>query len=312
MKVLFFGTPEFAAVCLEKILLTDHEIAGVVCQPDKPRGRGRKVAIAEVKQAAIEKKLKILQPENLKDPFFLNELKTLEADFFCVVAFRILPEEIFSMPPKGCVNLHASLLPKYRGAAPINWALINGENETGLTTFFIRKKIDTGDILMQRKIAIGPDETFDELYGRMAEAGGDLIVETMSKIESGDYSTIKQNDKEASKAPKIYPELGKIDWKKSANEIHNLIRGLTPKPGAYTVFSGNKIIIVKSKVVDNPDNAGPGKVLLADPKKGLIVGCGKRALELLQVKPASRKVMTGAEFVRGKRIKEGILFGEEI
>ncbi len=309
MKVVFFGTPEFAARTLKKVLLSRHRIAGVVCGPDRRKGRGQKIVYPEVKTLALEKGLNILQPEDLNDEGFLRELMDFDADFFCVVAFRILPEEVFEMPPRGCVNLHASLLPKYRGAAPINWAIINGETETGLTTFFIRKKVDTGDILLQRKIAIEPEETFGELHDRMADLGGDLLIETMDKIEIGDCEASEQKNSEATKAPKIYPELGKIEWNKPKNIIHNLVRGLSPKPAAYSYYGGNKIYILKTRVDENKERANPGEVIYADGKKGLIVGCGEGALEIVQIKPESRKAISGAEFVRGHRIEKGAYFG---
>ncbi|UCC79800.1 MAG: methionyl-tRNA formyltransferase [Candidatus Zixiibacteriota bacterium] len=310
MKVVFFGTPEFAARTLKKVLLSRHRIVGVVCGPDRRKGRGRKIVFPEVKTLALEKGLSILQPEDLKDEGFLRELRDFDADFFCVVAFRILPGEVFEMPPRGCVNLHASLLPKYRGAAPINWAIINGETETGLTTFFIRKKVDTGDILLQRKIAIGPEETFGELHDRMADLGGDLLVETMDKIEIGNFEASAQKNSEATKAPKIYPELGKIEWSRPGNVIHNLVRGLSPKPAAYSFYEGEKIYILRTRIAENREKSNPGEVIYADGKKGLIAGCGAGALEIIQIKPESRKAMSGAEFVRGHRIEKGAFFGE--
>jgi methionyl-tRNA formyltransferase len=311
MKVVFFGTPEFAARTLKKILSSRHQMVGVVCGPDRPRGRGRKLVFPQVKELALEERLNILQPENLKDDRFLRELSGLNADFFCVVAFRILPGEILEMPPKGCVNLHASLLPKYRGAAPINWAIIKGEKETGLTTFFIKKKVDTGEIIMQRKIEIGPDETFGELHDRMADAGGDLLLETMDRVEKGDYKIMTQDNSKATNAPKIFPELGKIDWNKSANEIHNLVRGLSPRPAAYSIYYDTRIDVLKTAIADYGAGEKAGEVILADGKRGLIVKCGDGAIELLQVKPQSRKVMSGAELVRGQRIKAGEFFGEQ-
>jgi methionyl-tRNA formyltransferase len=267
--------------------------------------------LPEVKQLALANNLRVLQPENLKDKRFLSELNELNADFFCVVAFRILPPEVYEMPPKGCVNLHASYLPRYRGAAPINWAIINGESETGVTTFFIRKKVDTGDIIMRRKIEIGPNETFGELHDCMADAGGDLLVETMNKVENGNYEMIAQDDSEATLAPKIFPDLGKIDWNGKAAEIHNLVRGLSPKPAAYTFFEGHKLSIIKSGIAEKDFKGGPGVIILADGKKGMVVACGDGALDLLRVKPASRNEMSGAEFVRGCRIESGMKFGEE-
>jgi methionyl-tRNA formyltransferase len=310
MKVVFFGTPEFAARTLKKILSSDHDIVAAVCGSDSRKGRGRKEAFPEVKQVALERGLKLLQPGNLKDRNFITQLENLNADFFCVVAFRILPEDVFEIPPRGCVNLHASLLPRYRGAAPINWALINGEEETGLTAFFIRRKVDTGDIIMQRRIKIDPEETFGELHDRMADLGGDLLIETMNKIESGEFEMTRQDDSRATAAPKITPELGRIDWSKPAEKIHNLVRGLSPRPAAYTFFNGTKMTIIRTRPADKPLHGKPGAVLFADAAKGLIVSCGSGALELLEVKPESRGVMNGAEFVRGKRIAAGAMFGE--
>lgn len=264
----------------------------------------------EVKQLALNNKLNPLQPEDFKNQDFLRKLKSMKADLFCVVAFRILPPEVYEMPPKGCVNLHGSYLPEYRGAAPINRAIINGESETGLTTFFIRRKVDTGDIILRKKIPIGPDETFGELHDRMADIGGDLLVETMDRIEKGKFKTVAQDDSEATSAPKISPETGRIDWNKPARVVHNLVRGLSPRPGAYTFYKGDKLSILRTGIAEKDFKGAPGTIILADGKRGLAAGCGEGALELLQVKPASRNQMSGAEFVRGFRIKPGMKFGE--
>jgi methionyl-tRNA formyltransferase len=310
MRIAFFGTPDFAARCLEKLLSSDHNIVGVVTAPDRPKGRGRKYQPSEVKTLAIDNNLDILQPENLKDVNFIESLRAWNADLFCVVAFRILPAEVFEIPSKGCINLHGSLLPKYRGAAPINWAIINGESETGLTTFFIKKKVDTGDIIDFHKIEIGPDETFGELYNRMADAGGDFLLNTVMKIESGDFTLRKQDDKLVSKAPKIYPDLGLIDWAKPVSEIHNLVRGLSPKPSAYSFLNNEKISILKTKVAELSKTSDiPGTVIQSDPKKGIIVACGTGVLEILELKAPSRKAVSGPEFVRGRMINVGDCFG---
>ncbi len=310
MKVVFFGTPEFASRTLEKILASAHQVVGVVSAPDRPRGRGRKLEYPPVKKLALNRNLDIYQPENLKDPAFLDRLKSSGADFFCVVAFRILPEDVFEMPSLGCVNLHASLLPRYRGAAPINWAIINGERETGLTTFYIRKKVDTGDIILQTGLAIGPDETFGELHDRMAEDGSVLMLKTMDSIESGSVKTWPQNDQDLSSAPKIYPGMGKIDWSKSYHEIHNLVRGLSPRPGAYTFANDKKITILRTRIIGEIDSdLKPGTLAKADPKEGMIVACGDGGLEILWLKPASGKTISGAEFVRGHRLETGVCFG---
>jgi methionyl-tRNA formyltransferase len=303
MRLVFFGTPDFASRCLRKILSSKHQVVAVVSAPDKPKGRGMKVEPSEVKQLALANHLEALQPENLKDPNFIGSLAACHADLFCVVAFRILPEEVYALPPCGAINLHASLLPKYRGAAPINWVIINGEKETGLTTFFIRRKVDTGDMIMQERMQIGPDETFGELHDRLAERGGDVLLKTIEMIESKRYEPIMQNNSLASSAPKITPGMGNIDWNKSADVIHNLIRGLSPRPAAFTSRKGRKLLVTRSRIIDS-DKAifGPGEVIDAHPQKGIRVACGIGTIELLEVKPESGKTMTGAEYVRGHRL----------
>ncbi len=309
MRLVFFGTPDFALRCLEKILSSKHRVAAVVTAPDKPKGRGMKLEPPEVKRVARERGLDILQPANLKDPDFLKRLSSYQADLFCVVAFRILPEEVFAMPPQGCINLHGSLLPKYRGAAPINWAIIQGEKQTGLTTFFIRRQVDTGDMILQEKIEIGPDETFGELHDKMADSGGDLLIRTMDLIEAGPIKPICQDNSQATPAPKLTPELGNIDWSRKASDIHNLVRGLSPRPGAYTSRDGRKVTILRTKLAGaSKSNAAPGEITQADPQKGIIVACGLDSVQILQIKPESGKAITGAEFVRGYRLIAGELF----
>jgi len=313
MRLIFFGTPEFASRCLEKILSSKHNVAAVVTAPDKPKGRGRKVEPPAVKRLASSRNLDILQPENLKAPEFIRNLAAYNAKLFCVVAFRILPEEVFTLPPAGCVNLHASLLPKYRGAAPINWAIIRGEKETGLTTFFIRRNVDSGDILLQDKLKIGSDETFGELHDRMADLGGDMLVRTIDLVESGDFRPLCQDNSQVSRAPKITPELGNIDWSKPASEIHNLVRGLAPKPGAYTFRGGRKLTLLRTRIVEAKSvGALPGEVTNADPQNGMEVACGNESLAIVVLKPESGKAMTGAEYVRGYRLKNGERFERKI
>jgi methionyl-tRNA formyltransferase len=309
MRLVYFGTPDFASRCLEKILLSKHQVVAVVTVPDKPRGRGMKVESSDVKRLAQERGLDILQPSNLKDPEFLRCLSSYGADLFMVVAFRILPEEVFMMPPKGSINLHGSLLPKYRGAAPINWAIINGEKETGLTTFFLRKRVDTGDIIKQSKTEIGPEETFAELHDRMATLGGELLIQTIDLIEAGNIKPILQDSSQATPAPKLLPEMGNIAWPKSALQIHNLVRGLSPKPGAYSFRNGKKVLILRTKPVEL-DNATykPGQIVQADPQKGITIACGVGGIQIMELKPESGKAITGAEFVRGYRLTAGEVF----
>jgi methionyl-tRNA formyltransferase len=319
MRLVFFGTPDFASRCLEKILSSKHQVAAVVTAPDKPRGRGMKLEAPDIKRLIqsrgleTRQSMEVLQPMNLKDPEFVQQLSSYNADLFCVVAFRILPEEVFTLPPKGCINLHASLLPRYRGAAPINWAIINGERETGLTSFFIRRKVDTGDMIMQERLAIGPDETFGELHDRMADLGGELLVKTIDAIETGTVQPIRQDNALATGAPKITPELGDIDWNRPAAEIHDLIRGLSPRPGAHTAWNGRKIILLKSRLQGTViTGAKPGEIIEAHPQKGIAIACGPGALEILELRPESGKTMSAAEYVRGHRLTVGEVFEKVI
>jgi methionyl-tRNA formyltransferase len=313
MRLVYFGTPDFASRCLEKILLSKHQVVAVVTAPDKPRGRGMKVEPSEVKRFARERGLDILQPDNLKDGTFLRNLSSYKADLFVVVAFRILPEEVFTMPPKGSINLHGSLLPKYRGAAPINWAIINGEKETGLTTFFLRKSVDTGNIIKQTKTAIGPDETFAKLHDRLAALGGELLIQTIDLIDAGNLNPLLQDSSQATAAPKLNPEMGNIDWSKSAHQVHNLVRGLSPRPGAYSFRNDKKILIQRTRPVDlDVVNCRPGQVVQADPQKGIVIACGAGGIEILELKPQSGKAITGAEFVRGYRMIVGEVFEREL
>lgn len=304
MRLIFMGTPDFAIPSLKRLIQSRHEIAGVVTAFDKPKGRGRKISESPVKRFALEHNLKVLTPENLKDEGFVKILKELSSDLMVVVAFRILPEVVFSLPPLGTVNLHASLLPKYRGAAPINWAIMNGETKTGLTTFYIRKKVDTGDMILQRKIEIHPEENFGELHDRMAQLGADVLLETVDLIDKGGVRALKQDDAQATPAPKITPEHCRIDWSRQATEIKNQIRGLAPSPGAFTFFRGKILKIFKTEVRGEiPFTDDFGKVVESDKKENLWVRTGKGILSLLEVQPEGKKRMSIEEFLRGYRIK---------
>src|ERR1700744_1386058 len=242
MRIVFMGTPEFAVASLDELIRSGCEIAGVVTAPDKPAGRGQKVNESAVKQYAVANGLKILQPSNLKDPEFLEELRSLNAELQVVVAFRMLPEEVWTMPAKGTINLHASLLPQYRGAAPLNWVLINGEAESGVTTFFLKHEIDTGDILFTEKVTLTGQETAGDLHDRLMAKGAGLLVKTVKAVESGRYNEHPQSeiaaDDELRSAPKLTKELCDIDWNKPALDIYNLIRGLSPIPTAFTSLNG--------------------------------------------------------------------------
>lgn len=237
LRIVFMGTPEFASTSLKRLVAEGYNIVGVVTTPDKPAGRGQKVHESDVKTTARELGLPILQPEKLRDETFLSELKALKPDLGIVIAFRMLPEVVWAMPRLGTFNLHASLLPQYRGAAPINWAIINGESETGVTTFLLNHEIDKGAIIEQERTAIGADDNIGTLYDRLMEIGSHLVVRTVDKLASGDYTTIEQmhiDEATLKPAPKIFKEDGRIDWRHSAESIHNLVRGLSPYPAAWT------------------------------------------------------------------------------
>lgn len=298
MKIIFMGTPDFAVPSLRILIESKHEVLAVVTAPDKERGRGLKISFPPVKEFAVENNLPVLQPEKLKDEQFINSLKNFNADLFVVVAFRILPKEVFTIPPKGSFNLHGSLLPRYRGAAPIQWALINGEKETGLTTFALDEKVDTGNIFLQEKIKIEDEDDFGSLHDKMSTAGAELVLRTVELIESGSFELKEQDGSLASPAPKITKETGKIEWNKSAKEIHNLVRALSPHPGAYFYFGNKQIKIYKTKI-DNSVSPGTGKIMQI--KNQLFAGCGNGTLEILELQQEGKKRLSADEFLRGFR-----------
>ncbi len=296
MKIVFMGTPEFAVPALNALITSSHTVVAVVTGPDKERGRGQKVSFTAVKEAAIKNNIPVLQPEKLKDADFISKLKSFNADLFVVVAFRILPREVFTIPSKGSFNLHGSLLPKYRGAAPIQWALINGETETGVTTFMLEDKVDTGNILLQEKIKIDEEDDFGTLHDKMSLVGAEIILQTVSLIENGKYELKKQDDSLTSSAPKITKELCEINWNKTALEIHNLIRGLSPFPGAFFMFKDKTIKIYKTKIVLN-HNLNAGKFY--QTKNSLAIGTGSGSLEILELQQEGKRRMKIDEFLRG-------------
>ena len=289
------GTPDFAVPSL-KILFKNHEVAAVVTAPDKERGRGQKVSFTPIKEIALEKNLPILQPEKLKDENFINELKKYNADLFVVVAFRILPKEVFTIPIKGSFNLHASLLPKYRGAAPIHWAIINGEKETGVTTFKLEEKVDTGNIYLQKKLDILDEDNLGTIHDKLSELGAEAVFETVKMIEAGNFQLQAQNNELATPAPKISKETGKIDWNNSAKDIHNLIRGLSPYPGSYFEYNDKLIKIFKSEIVQT---SALKPFEINHSKSELIIGCGKDSLKVLELQLEGKKRMSVEEFLRG-------------
>jgi methionyl-tRNA formyltransferase len=308
MKIVFMGTPEFSIPSLEVLLKNGYEICAVVTAPDEPKGRGYKLSPPPVKVFALQNNLKVLQPQNLKDPNFINELKKLSPDLIVVVAFKILPKEVFSIPPLGTINVHASLLPKYRGAAPINWAIINGEKETGVTTFFIDEKVDAGNIILQKKIEIGQDETAGELHDKLAKLGAEALLETVKIIQTGKVQTIKQDETLATPAPKIKKEMCQVNWyEMKAEQVHNFVRGLSPNPGAFTFLNGKILKIYRTKLVEKiseATNLKPGQII-ADGDSLFAVCSDLKPVQIIEVQIEGKKKLKSEEFLRGYKLKTG-------
>ena len=308
LRIVFMGTPEFAVASLNALVEAGFNIVGVITAPDKPAGRGMKLTESAVKKYAIEKGLKVLQPAKLKNTEFLEELKMLEADLQVVVAFRMLPEVVWKMPPLGTINWHGSLLPQYRGAAPINWAIINGERETGVTTFKLQQEIDTGDILLQEKILIGENDTAGQLHDIMKEIGANLLVATVRGIEDGSLQetsqshAIQQEDGELKHAPKIFTPTCSIDWNKSVNEVYNLIRGLSPYPAAFTELNGKKLKIFKSEKENVLPTEAAGE-WRTDKKTFLKFACTDGYIVLKELQLEGKKRISIDEFLRGYRFE---------
>jgi methionyl-tRNA formyltransferase len=294
------GTPEFAVPALEKLVAAGWNVIAVITAPDKPQGRGQKLVGSPVKEAAERLEIPVLQPTNLKDPGFQQELKELAADLQIVVAFRMLPEVVWDMPPLGTFNLHASLLPNFRGAAPINWALIQGEQETGVTTFFLQHEIDTGNILFQEKVAILPEDNLGSLYEKLMGLGADLVLRTVAAIATKDIHPLPQDEALAiHKAPKIFKETGKIDWTASATSIHNLIRGLSPYPGAWTELKGKTCKIFASATLEGKLSGKAAGEWTSDFKTYLHFQCGEGILVVQELQVEGKKRMKVDELLRG-------------
>lgn len=302
LRIIFMGTPEFAVPSLQSLVESNSNVVAVITVPDKPAGRGQKQTASPVKIYAESQGIPVLQPEKLKNPAFLEELKSYNADLQVVVAFRMLPEVVWSMPSKGTFNLHSSLLPQYRGAAPINWAVINGETETGVTTFFIEKDIDTGKIIFQDKEPISPEDNAGTLYERLMRKGANLVLKTVQAIEAGSYPQEPQSEPEDIKAaPKIFRETCEIDWNRPAAEIHNFVRGLSPYPAAWTTLNGLSCKVFKTKIVESEGNAQPGEYH-SDGKSYLHfhTADGWLAIEELQIE--GKKRMAVGDFLRGYKL----------
>ena len=305
MNIIFMGTPDFAIPSLARLIASDNNIMGVVTQPDRPRGRGKKLQPPPVKTLALQHGLTLVQPEDVKEENFIQWLKTQNPDLIVVVAFgKILLPKILNIPSHGCINLHASSLPAYRGAAPINWVLINGEKKTGVTTILMNEWMDTGDILLQREIDIEQEDNALTLGQRLSTLGAKLLLETTSQLKKGILAPTPQNHSEASYAPVLKKEDGRIDWKKDAQAIHSQIRGTLPWPGAFTNLENKLLKIFKSQVVECKSQDTPGKISQINPE-GIKVATGKGYLLLTEVQLQDRRRMEVAEFIKGNPIPIG-------
>ena len=317
MKIVFMGTPDFAEESLKKIYEAGHKILAVVTNQDKPKGRGMKLTYSPVKEFAMEKNLRIEQPQKVRNnEEFINEIKSLNPDVICVVAYgKILPKEILEIPKYGCINVHASLLPKYRGAAPIQWSVLNGDKTTGVTTMYMDVGMDTGDMILKQEVEIGESETTGELWDRLKVIGADLLVETLKRLENGTAPRIKQGD-DYTLAPMLTKDMAKIDWnKKTAIEIKNLVRGLNPIMGAYTILNGKKIKFWKVDLakeneitVENLDFLGNGVVLIANSKDGLYIKAKQGIIKVLEIQGENSKRMSINDYLRGNKIEEFEVF----
>lgn len=310
MKIVFMGTPDFAVGSLKALIKRKHTIAAVVTVADKAQGRGLKLKPSAVKLCAVENGITVLQPENLNDAAFIESLKSFQADCFVVVAFRILPREIFSIPKSGTINVHASLLPKYRGAAPINWALINGEQKTGVTTMFIDNKVDTGDILRQNAVPIDADMTAGELHDVLRDVGAALLVETIDLIERHQIKPVVQDNTRATRAPKIDNHLAQIDFNKNAVAVHNLIRGLSPYPAAFTFLKGKKVKLFKSRRYEDDESGTPGQILIKEGR--LLVCCSTGAVEILELQLEGKTRLSARDFLNGYFLTKADLFQSQV
>ncbi len=317
MRILFMGTPDFARESLEAVYKAGYEIIGVVTNPDRPKGRGMKMIPSPVKEYAIEKGFKIYQPEKVKNNTeFIEEIKNLKPDVICVVAYgKILPKEILDIPKQGCINVHGSLLPKYRGAAPIQWAVLNGDKTTGITTMYMNEGMDTGDMILKEEVTIGDNETTGELWDRLSKIGGDLLVETLKRIEEGNAPREKQGE-DFTLAPMLDKQMAKIDWEnQTAKQIKNLVRGLNPIMGAYTFLNGKKIkfwkvdLAKESEVmVEEIETFANGTVIVSDPKDGLFIKAKDGIIKVVEIQGENAKRMPIQDFLRGNNIEEFEVF----
>ncbi len=306
MKVIFMGTPDFAVPTLEA-LIEKHEVLAVVTQPDKPKGRGKKMVFPVVKEKALEHNITVYQPQKVKTPEFVEVLKEYQPDIMVVVAFgQILSEEILNIPKYGCINVHGSILPQYRGAAPIQWSIINGEEFDGVTTMYMAKGLDSGDMILKAKEKIKPDDTYGSLYDRLSVIGADLLIKTLDLIENGEVKRIPQNDDEATFAPMIKPELEHINWNGKNTDIVNLIKGLNPQPVAYTMLNDEKLKIWFAETIDGDYNGEPGTIVDVR-KRDFVVMTAEGAVAVKEVQAQGGKRMSADAYMRGHAIEKGTI-----
>ncbi|WP_300278986.1 methionyl-tRNA formyltransferase [Peptacetobacter sp.] len=307
MKVVFMGTPDIAVPCLQKIIDEKHEVLAVVTQPDKPKGRGKKMAMPPVKELAVEHNIEVYQPLKARDKEFIKTIEKINPDIIVVVAFgQILPKELIEIPKYGCINVHVSLLPKYRGAAPINWVIINGEEKTGVTTMYMDEGLDTGDMILTKEFKLDDKITAGELHDKMMIEGAKLLKETMDLIEEGKAPRIAQNHEEFTYAPIMDKELGHIDFNKSSKDIHNLVRGVNPWPSAYAMYNEGKMKIWKTEVLDEKSDKKPGTIISTD-KLGIRVSTNDGVILIKEIQMPNKKRMPVSEYIKGNSIEEGVV-----
>ena len=309
MKIVFMGTPDIAKGCLEKLINENHEVVGVVTQADKLIGRGKKMGMPPVKELALEHNIPVYQPTKARDEEFINTLKEINPDVIVVVAYgQILPKALLDIPKHGCINVHVSLLPKYRGAAPINWVIINGEEKTGVTTMYMDEGLDTGDIILQNEFLLDDEITAGELHDVMTVKGGELLIETLDLIKKGTAPRIKQDDEKSSYAPMMNKSLGNLDFSKGAKEIHDLVRGVNPWPSAYTTYEGKTMKVWKTKVLDEASSKEPGTIIKVD-KDGIRVSTNNKVLLIEEIQMPNKKRVAVCEYIKGNKIEEGSILG---
>ena len=310
LRIVFMGTPEFACPTLERLILRGENVVAVVTQPDRPKGRGQKEEEPPVKMLAKRHGIPVFQPVKVRTPDSVERIREMNPDLIVVVAFgQILPQRLLDIPPRGCINVHSSLLPRYRGAAPINWVIINGESETGVTTMLMDAGLDTGDILLVRRTPIDPDEDARSLHDRMSSLGGDTLIETLDLLSAGQLSPIKQDDSQTCYAPLLKKETGEIDWNRSPVEIRNLVRGTTPWPGAHTRLNG---LLLKLFLVRTAQESGEPGAILAAGREGIQVACGGGSIIIEELQLEGKKRLSAREFLAGYAIPPGLRLGKDI